>query len=412
MKREVSLLLAGDAQITRLWSQVRDPSFLGLIDAIRAADVAIANLETVIHDFKGHAQADAGGVYMASPPVIAAELKWAGFDMLSHANNHAFDYGAVGVLDTIHHVESEGLIVAGSGADLRAARKPHYFCCNGSTVALIAMASDFVHYGKASYSRPDVPGRPGINPLAISRRQITISPLKATDRLRRSALALLGSPRAIPARSNFDIVVALGWQLDSSDLTANLDVISEAATKANIVVASIHAHRQGPWLATFARQAIDRGSSVVLVHGPHQIRGVELYKGHPIFYSLGDFVFESEYVSRLPAEAYQRVGLAPDAPIEALRASSGKHMSGLLQNRDAYRSIIAMLSIVDGRLSRVRLLPIDLNFKATDGSRGRPKLASPEAGKRIIRLVKKRSSQFQTLIRYDPVENIGEVVIT
>ena len=98
--------------------------------------------------------------------------------------------------------------------------------------------------------------------------------------------------------------------------------------------------------------------------------GVELYKGHPIFYSLGDFVFESEYVSRLPAEAYQRVGLAPDAPIEALRASSGKHMSGLLQNRDAYRSIIAMLSIVDGRLSRVRLLPIDLNFKATDGSWG------------------------------------------
>ena len=146
MKREVSLLLAGDAQITRLWSQVREPSFLSLIDAIRAADVAIANLETVIHDFKGHAQADAGGVYMASPPVIAAELKWAGFDMLSHANNHAFDYGAVGVLDTIHHVESEGLIVAGSGADLRAARKPHYFYCNGSTVALIAMASDFVHY--------------------------------------------------------------------------------------------------------------------------------------------------------------------------------------------------------------------------------------------------------------------------
>lgn len=203
----------------------------------------------------------------------------------------------------------------------------------------------------------------------------------------------------------------MGDRANASDLTANLDVISEAASKADIVVASIHAHRQGPWLATFARQAIDRGSHLVLVHGPHQIRGVELYKGHPIFYSLGDFVFEAEYVTRLPAEAYQRVGVAPDAPIEALRASNDKHMSGLLQDRDAFQAIIAMISIVDGGLSRVHLLPIDLNFEAKDGSRGRPKLACPKAGKRIIRLVKKRSSQFKTPIRYDPVENLGEVVL-
>jgi poly-gamma-glutamate capsule biosynthesis protein CapA/YwtB (metallophosphatase superfamily) len=113
--RDVSLLLFGDALIARAWSQVGDAAFLGLIDTIRAADVAIANLETVIHEFKGHAQADAGGVYMASPPLIAAELKWAGFNMLAHANNHAFDYGASGVLETIQHVEGEGLIIAGSG---------------------------------------------------------------------------------------------------------------------------------------------------------------------------------------------------------------------------------------------------------------------------------------------------------
>jgi poly-gamma-glutamate capsule biosynthesis protein CapA/YwtB (metallophosphatase superfamily) len=203
MTREVSVLLAGDTLITRPWSRVRDASFLGLIDAIRAADVAIANLETVIHDFKGHAQADAGGVYMASPPVIAAELKWAGFDMLAHANNHAFDYGASGVLDTIRHVESEGLIIAGSGTDLHDARAPRYFHCNGSTVALVAMASDFVRYGKASYSRPDVPGRPGINPLAISRRKIRMTPLRAGDRLRKSVSRLFGLPRATTKPSNF-----------------------------------------------------------------------------------------------------------------------------------------------------------------------------------------------------------------
>ena len=65
MSREIRLLLAGDALLTRPWSHVRDAGFLGLIEEIRDADVAIANLETVIHEFKGHAQADSGGTYMA-----------------------------------------------------------------------------------------------------------------------------------------------------------------------------------------------------------------------------------------------------------------------------------------------------------------------------------------------------------
>ena len=408
--REVSLLLAGDTLITRPWSHICDASFLGLVGTIRGADVAIANLETVIHDFKGHAQADAGGVYMASLPLIAAELKWAGFDMLAHANNHAFDYGTSGVLETIRHVEGEGLIVAGSGMDLQSARAPRYFPCKGSTIALVAMASDFVSYGKASHSRPDVPGRPGINPLAISRRRIKMT-VRADGRLRKSISRWFGSPRATPRPWNFDIVASLGWRADISDVAANLDVISEAASNADVVVTSIHAHRQGPWLVTFARQAIDRGSHLVLIHGPHEIRGVELYKGRPVFYSLGDFVFESEYVTRLPAEAYQRVGLAADAPIEELRAANDKHMSGLSKDPEAYQAIIAVISIVDGGLRRIRLLPIELNFEAKDESRGRPKLASPGPGERIIRLVERRSRQFKTPIRYDPAENLGEVVL-
>jgi poly-gamma-glutamate synthesis protein (capsule biosynthesis protein) len=114
MSGEISLLLAGDAMIMRPWSQVRDSDFLGLIDTIRGADAAIANLETVIHEFKGHAQADSGGTYMASPPQIAAELKWAGFDMLAHANNHSFDYGSSGIVETLEHAERAGLLVAGS----------------------------------------------------------------------------------------------------------------------------------------------------------------------------------------------------------------------------------------------------------------------------------------------------------
>lgn len=395
--------------MTRAWSQVSDAPFLGLIDTIRTADVAIANLETVIHEFLGHAQADAGGVYMASPPLIAAELKWAGFDMLAHANNHAFDYGATGVLETIQHVESANLVIAGSGKDLQQARAPKYFNCYDSTVALVALASDFVKYGKASHSRPDIVGRPGINPLATDRCQRKLRPF-AVDRASTSFVSRLFGG-AVSKFPKVEIVIEWDRQPNPADLNGNLDAISDAALKADIVIVSIHAHRQGAWLEKVACQAIDRGSHAVLIHGPHQVRGVELYRGRPIFYSLGDFVYETEYITRLPAEAYQRVGLPPDASLEALNARREKHTSGLSQNREAFKSLVALLGFSNGGLSRIRLLPVDLNFNSKDGSRGRPQLASPEVGKRILQVVERRSKRFNTLIRYDLTENIAEVVL-
>jgi poly-gamma-glutamate synthesis protein (capsule biosynthesis protein) len=274
--------------------------------------VAIANLETVIHEFKGDAQADSGGVYMASPPRIAAELKWAGFDMLAHANNHAFDYGSSGVLETIEHVEREGLLVAGSGPDLQNARAPRYIQSNGSTVALVALASDFVPYGKASQSRGDLRGRPGVNPLTVKRGRIIHLRLGRTLSRFPRLEGLLRNVRGLRRLPSLQLNVEWGRQAAAADRKANLAAISEAASKADIVVLSVHAHRQGDWLTKFAHEAIDRGADIVFVHGPHQVRGIELYRGKPIFYSLGDFVFEAEQVARFPAEAYERLGLRAD----------------------------------------------------------------------------------------------------
>lgn len=228
---------------------MREADFLGLIDEIRAADVAIANLETVIHEFKGHAQADSGGTYMASPPQIAAELKWAGFDMLAHANNHAFDYGASGILETVEHVEREGLIIAGSGRDLQRARAPQYVRCDGVRVALVAMAADFVSYGKASCSRPDLHGRPGINPLrVVSERSMTLRPLKAAKRAWEYCRRVLRAP-AWRAATDLEIAVSWGQEVAPTDAKANLEFIAAAASNADIVVVSIHAPpgRQMAW---------------------------------------------------------------------------------------------------------------------------------------------------------------------
>ena len=410
MSREITLLLAGDAMITRPWSHVRDADFLGLIEEIRGADVAIANLETVIHEFKGHPQANSGGMYMASPPQIAAELKWAGFDMLAHANNHAFDYGASGILETLEHAEREGLIIAGSGPDLQCARAPRYFQCDGGRVALVAMAADFVSYGKASASRSDLHGRPGVNPLSLeSERSLTLRPFHAAGTAWEYCRRIARAP-AWRTRPELEIVVSWGRKISAADRKANLESISEAAANADIVVASIHAHRRGKWLAQFAHQAIDRGANVIFVTGPHEVRGVELYRGRPIFYSMGDFAFELEYILRLPAEIYELVGLPADASIEEFRFRIGP-LAELLRVRPAFEGFVSRITVADGNLARIQFLPIDLQFDGGPDRRGRPKLASAELGERIVAAVAAKSKKLGAQIRYDRRSNSGEVVL-
>ena len=88
----ISMFVSGDALMSLPWSQYEEPEFLGLIDMARDADIAITNLEMLIHTYKGYAQANSCGTYMAASPEITDDLVWAGIDMVSNANNHTFDY--------------------------------------------------------------------------------------------------------------------------------------------------------------------------------------------------------------------------------------------------------------------------------------------------------------------------------
>jgi poly-gamma-glutamate capsule biosynthesis protein CapA/YwtB (metallophosphatase superfamily) len=408
--QEFSIVLAGDAILARPWSHLDDADFLNLIEKIRGADVAITNLETVIHEFKGYAQADSGGLHMASHPSIAAELKWAGFDMVAHANNHAFDYGTSGVLETGYHCKTAKLILAGSGHDLQCARAPRYYRNAGTAVALVAMAMDYVSYGKASYTRTDVHGRPGVNPLTVVReRTITVRPLMPLHRLWERYRNVLGVP-TWDRFADFQLVASWGRAVDIADAKSNLDAISEAASEADIVIASIHVHRQGSWLARFAHQAIEQGASMVFIHGPHHVRGIELYRGKPIFYSLGNFVFEPEFIPRFPAETYQQQGLAADAPVEKLNASVAIGPS-LINERRTFEGVVGRLLMTAGRLDQIQLLPIDLQFDGPPDRRGRPKLASRKLGAQIIARLASRSKKFGTQIVYQSEANWGEVLV-
>ena len=106
-----------------------------------------------------------GGANLRADPKLANELSWAGFDMLSLANNHSGDYGPVGMQLTKEHVENTGLIASGVGSSLREARKPAFYETPKGRVALISAASTFSSHSRAGNTRGYIPAHPGLNPL-------------------------------------------------------------------------------------------------------------------------------------------------------------------------------------------------------------------------------------------------------
>ncbi|CAH8247897.1 CapA family protein [Paenibacillus melissococcoides] len=80
---------------------------------------------------------------------------------------------------------------------------------------------------------------------------------------------------------------------------------------------SIHAHqpqgrsfeRPAGFVVEFARLCIDEGAHAVVGHGPHIVRGIKVYKDRPIFYSLGNFIFQNDSFLREPADFFQKYGL-------------------------------------------------------------------------------------------------------
>ena len=422
----LTLFLAGDTIIIEAWSHIDDPEFLGLVDEIRAADAAIVNLETPIHEYKGYAQADAGGLHLAAPPEIALELAWAGVDMVSNANNHTFDYGSIGVLETLDNAAKADLKIAGVGPDLQDARAPRYFKTDKGTIALIAASATFHSYNVASNSYPDMRGRPGLNPMGAhednfdvvvnitpdvvdAMKGIAASLGRSGNRFNNRRFRIAGLRFEVGEKNEIEIH-RRGDYLEE-DIQANLASIREAEENADIVVFSIHAHGQGAALRTFARQAIDAGVDVFFGHGPHEVRGIEIYDGKPIFYSLGDFVFQPEKVAHFPAETYMRQGLGPETSLEELRRVRWKHdpILNYPTGRSVWESFAAVLTLSGEQVMELRLIPMDLQYGTTDSKRGQPILADSRLGHSIIEETHQKSLRYGTRIEYLTDMNEGRV---
>src|SRR4051812_6554096 len=258
-----SIALGGDCMLTRRLSAYDEPAFLAVRDRFRACDVGFVNLESVVRHWDEGTPGITRGTFMTTPPEFLDDVKWFGVNMVSCANNHAFDYGEGGVLATLDHLDRARIVHAGIGRNLAEARMPGYLDSKGGRVALLAMTATFRDWNRAGAQRPDLRGRPGINPFpsrstytvdreafqALKRmsRELGLDQTRARDRTHfysdSEAPAYFGEELSIFGQT---FLHGDGFTLTSKGSKADIDDhlrwIREARRQADWVVVSFHSH--------------------------------------------------------------------------------------------------------------------------------------------------------------------------
>jgi poly-gamma-glutamate synthesis protein (capsule biosynthesis protein) len=415
-----TIALAGDSIITRKLSVYEEPEFLSMIERIRNADVAFTNIEMLFHDYESYPMASSGGTYMRAQPELVKELVWAGFDLGGLANNHSGDYGPAAMLLTEKYVREAGITAAGVGKSLSEAREAKFLETGKARIALVSLASTFSDHSMAGKSRDDIPPRPGLSPLRH----------KVTNRVTRAQLeALRGIMKSLSmnAPESGDSLTFRGEKFVVADPTGVLTephpedmeeiaaIVRNAESLSDYTVVSIHAHegdgdRSVParFVVDFARRMIDEGADVFVGHGPHVLRGIEIYKGKPILYSLGDFIFQNETLQRLPNENYAPLGLGDDKGLSDFNDARYDHdRTGFPASPEIWESVVAEAVFQAEELSELKLHPISLGFGKPRYVRGRPLAANEQLSRKIISDLTRLSKPFGTDVQY--VDGVGVV---
>jgi poly-gamma-glutamate synthesis protein (capsule biosynthesis protein) len=275
------------------------------------------------------------------------------------------------------------------------------------------MASTFPDHSRAGNTLGDNPSRPGLAPQRYSSvRVITAEQMEklreAMEALGQRVRAESTSLRAFGQR--FEVGEEPGSRTvpHQGDLEANAAAVHSGSLLADYTIVSIHGHESGgrssvpaDFLETFAHAMIDAGADVVAGHGPHVLRGIEIYNGKPIFYSLGDFMFQNETLLRLPAENYQPYDLTQaEANVGEFNLRRYRNdQSGFPANRQIWEAVIAWVEWDGERLAGIRLYPITLGFGLPRSQRGRPMFATGELAEKILNDLVERSAPYGTRIQ-------------
>ncbi len=339
----LNITVAGQSMI-RSDFRVHAPNEVATISPLLKGDVIFTNFEATVVE-KGQSLQD--GRFL-SPPEALDALQALGFNLLALSDNHSFDLKVSGVQNTLREVKSRN-----------------------STVAIVAMASGLIAEGGSATA-----ARPGVNELRI----------EAGGKPNESTTLLPAEP---------------GNEPNAEDKQRILGSIREARQHADFVIVYEHNHvflnrpfgalfseelpeRLAPadWLKKWTHEEIDAGADIIVMHGAPLIHGVEIYHNRPIFYDLGNFIFN------VPPTNIQL-----DEPIN-------------------WESVVAHVQFQGKNLQSITFQPIamnkigqgepDLHDEHTNNlflqTRGLPKLATGDQARYILQRLADSSRPFGTTV--------------
>lgn len=244
--KEVTIFFVGDILLDRgvgdkIDKNGPDYPYQNVKDILPKADIVFGNLECPITS-TGIPALKRPYYLFKGEPYNAEALKKSGFNLLNLANNHTIDYGREGLLNTIKLLEDNSIITIGAGQDKTSAHKPVFKEVSGTVIGFLS----YLSFPIEGYVYSD----------------------KKTDVARLDLATLASEIKRAKTGCNL-LVVSFHWGSEFSNYP------TENQKKA-------------------AHLSIENGADIVIGHHPHVLQGMEFYMDKPIFYSLGNFVFDKQ----------------------------------------------------------------------------------------------------------------------
>jgi poly-gamma-glutamate capsule biosynthesis protein CapA/YwtB (metallophosphatase superfamily) len=272
----ITITLTGQSMI-RSDIRANSRAAVPVIQGLLKGDVVFTNLEGAVAE-KGETIHEGRG--FLTPPEALDALTTFGFNLLALSGNHAFDLKVTGIQNTLREADTRKIAHAGIGNNLLEAAAPGYLHTPKGTIALIASASGLITPEASATA-----ARPGVNELRV----------QSGDKQNEATVDLPGAPGNTP---------------NPADSQRILQSIRDARRHADLVIVYQHNHvfgnhsfatiftegmqeRLAPnaWLKKWTHAEVDAGADIVVMHGAPLLHGVEIYHGRPIFYDLGNFIY-------------------------------------------------------------------------------------------------------------------------
>jgi hypothetical protein len=307
-KEPITFVGAGDVIIDR---EQPETVFRHVAGVLQSADIAYVNMEQVLSD-KG--TPDPRQAVYGSSKMIDAYTK-TNIDVVSVATNHIGDWGTEALLDTLANLKTAGVAYCGAGANRAEAWKPAILERKGTKVGFLNFCT--VHLPEYAATETT----PGLAALKVWTIYDRVDFQPATPPL----------------------VVSITHK---DDLAALVEAVKNLKAQVDVVILCMHWGQHilpaviPDYCIEIGHAAVDAGADVVLGHHTHILKGIEVYKGKAIFYSLGNFVLELGPHMR----DHKHVGM-----LDKLYRVKSWH--------DRRKTMIAKAVIEDGTIARVSYIP-------------------------------------------------------